>query len=156
MAFEIVLNASSIPPGDDLESKVISFLTRIGYLPGNRTREATLASVPYRLFMECFLRRGDRFWEVEDLESFLGVTRATVYRHLNKLKSLDLVGESPVNSEETGYIHKGYRLRLGNLSRAWNVVEEHMKFTMEQYRLAVDAIQEGVNRERTLGPGPRS
>lgn len=150
MAFQIVLNSSSIPLGDDLESKVISFLTRVGYLSETRTRESILASVPYRLFMECFLRRKDKLWEIDDLESFLGVTRATVYRHLNKLKSLDLVEETPFNSEDTGYVHKGYRLRFGNISRAWNFVEAHMEMTIEQYRIAVDGIQESLNREQSL------
>ncbi len=77
-------------------------------------------------------------------------TRATVYRHLNRLKSLDLVEESPINSEETGYVHKGYKLRFGNLSRAWNFVEAHMEMTIEQYRRSVDSIQEVLNREFSL------
>jgi hypothetical protein len=150
MAFQIVLNSSSIPLGDDLESRVISFLMRVGYLSETRTRESILGSVPYRLFMECFLKRKDKLWEIDEMESFLGATRATVYRHLNKLKSLDLVEESPFTSEDTGYVHKGYKLRFGNLSRAWNFVEAHMQVTMEQYRTAVDGIQEALNRERAL------
>lgn len=150
MAFQIVLNSASIPLGDDLESKVISFLMRIGYMSENRTREAILKSVPYRLFMECFIKRRNKLWEIDELESFLGATRATVYRHLNKLKSLDLVEEIPFNSKETGYIHKGYRLRFSNISRAWNFVEAHMEMTIEQYRKAVDSIQETLNRDFSL------
>ena len=150
MAFHIVLNSASIPLGDDLESQVISFLMRIGYLSENKTREAIRKSVPFRLFMECFIKRRNKLWEIDELESFLKATRATVYRHLNRLKSLDLVEESPINSEETGYIHKGYKLRFGNLSRAWNFVEAHMEMTIEQYRKSVDSIQESLNREFSL------
>ena len=150
MAFQIVLNSAITPLGDDLESRVISFLMRIGYISENKTREAVLKSVPYRLFMECFIKRRNKLWEIDELESFLKATRATVYRHLNRLKSLDLVEESPINSEETGYIHKGYRLRFGNISRAWNFVEAHMEMTIEQYRKSVDAIQESMNREFSL------
>ena len=150
MAFQIVLNSAITPLGDDLESRVISFLMRIGYISENKTREAVLKSVPYRLFMECFIRRRNKLWEIDELESFLKATRATVYRHLNRLKSLDLVEESPINSEETGYVHKGYRLRFGNLSRAWNFVEAHMEMTIEQYRKSVESIQEVLNREFSL------
>ena len=150
MAFQIVLNSAITPLGDDLESRVISFLMRIGYISENKTREAVLKSVPYRLFMECFIKRRNKLWEIDELESFLKATRATVYRHLNRLKSLDLVEESPINSEETGYVHKGYKLRFGNLSRAWNFVEAHMEMTIEQYRRSVDGIQELLNREISL------
>jgi len=150
MAFQIELNSASIPLGDDLESQVISFLMRIGYISENKTREAIIKSVPFRLFMDCFLRRRNKHWEIDELESFLGATRATVYRHLNKLKSMDIIEENPFNSPETGYIHKGYRLRFSKLSRAWMFVEEHMKMTMKQYRKAVDSIQETLDREFSL------
>jgi len=150
MAFQIVLKSASVPIGDDLESQLISFLVRIGYLPENRAKETIIESVPYKLFLNCFLKRKDKLWEIDDMESFLGVTRATVYRHLNKLKSLDLVEEVPFPSKDTGYIHKGYRLRFSNLSRAWNFVEAHMEMVMEQYRKNVDSIQERVNRELSL------
>ncbi len=145
MAFQIVLNSTSEPMGDDLENQVISFLIRIGYLPDNRTREAILSSIPYRLFMDCFIKRRSKLWEIDQLESFLGTTRATVYRHLNKLKSMNLVEDISFTSEDTGYLHKGYRLRYGNLSRAWNVVEINMTNVIEQYRKSVDRIQEKLN-----------
>jgi len=150
MAFHIVLNSASTPLGDDLESQLISFLMRIGYLSENKTREAIRKSVPFKLFMECFVKRRSKLWEIDELEAFLKTTRATVYRHLNKLKSLDLVEETPFNSEDTGYVHKGYRLRFSNLSRAWNFVEAHMEMTIEQYREAVDRIQETMNRDFSL------
>ncbi len=150
MAFRIVLNSTWEPMGDELENQVISFLTRIGYLPENRTKEAILKSVPYRLFMDCFIKRRNKLWEIDELESFLKTTRATVYRHLNRLKSMNLLEETSFNSEDTGYIHKGYRLRFSNLSRAWNVVEKHMTTVIEQYRKAVDSIQERLDREFSL------
>lgn len=150
MAFQIELNSTNYPMGDDLESQVISFLMRIGYISENKTRDAVVKSVPFRLFMDCFLKRRNKHWEIDELESYLGATRATVYRHLNKLKSLDIVEEVPFNSEDTGYVHKGYRLRFSNLSRAWNFVEAHMEMTIEQYRKSVDRIQDRLQKEFVL------
>jgi len=144
MAFRILLNSTVTPMGEDMESRVISFLVRIGYLPVNRAVELHKKSVPYRLFMDCFVRRRERLWEVEALEAFLGTTRATLYRHLNRLKALGIIEEASLTSEDTGYIHKGYRLRFGNLSRAWNFTEALMDGVIKQYRKEVDWIQEEI------------
>lgn len=150
MAFQIVLNSAWEPLGDSLESQVISFLKRIGYISENKTLEAVKKSVPFRLFMECFIKRRTKLWEIDEMETFLNATRATIYRHLNKLKSLDIVQEVPFNSKETGYIHKGYRLYYGDISRAWNFVEQHMDHTMKEYRESVNRIQEAMDKELSL------
>ncbi len=44
---------------------------------------------------------------------------------------------------------KGYRIRYGNLAKAWNFVEAHVQVAMEHYRETVDHLQklseEGVS-----------
>ena len=149
MTFRILLNSTVTPLGDDIEGRVISFLVRIGYLPENRTIENYKESVPYKLFMDCFVRRREKLWEVEALESYLGTSRATLYRHLNRLKSLGIIEETTLNSEDTGNIHKGYKLRFGNLSWAWNFTEAFMEGIIKQYRKEVDKIQEMIEMQQS-------
>jgi len=64
-----------------------------------------------------------------------------VYRHINKLKGFDVLEE--MNVEQTdGSSRKGYRIRYGNLSKAWNFTEAHVQVAMENYRKTVDHLQE--------------
>jgi len=134
------MNITIIDPmlhSDDLDSVLLTFLSSIGYMPRvdpQRDFEKAINSVPYRLFKECFLMRPSMEWGVDELLSYLGTTRTTLYRHLNKLKSLDLLDEVQEG------MNKRYRLRYGNLSRAWNFVEANVKLAMENYRLMVEHI----------------
>ncbi len=142
------MNITIIDPmihSDDLDSVLLHFLSSIGYMPRvdpQRDFEKAIQSVPYRLFKECFLLRPNMEWTVEDLLSYLGTTRTTLYRHLNKLKSMDLLDE-----RQEG-MNKKYRLRYGNLDRAWNFVEANVKMAMENYRLMVEHISKLAGGER--------
>ena len=130
---------------DDLDAILLSFLSSIGYMPRvdpQRDFEKAVQSVPYRLFKECFLLRPDMEWSVDELISYLGTTRTTLYRHLNKLKSMDILDE-----RQEG-MNKKYKLRYGNLSRAWNFVEANVKLAMENYRLMVEHISKLAGGER--------
>jgi predicted transcriptional regulator len=98
-------------------------------------------SVPYKLFVDFLLARLDKAWVVEDVAVSMGVTKATIYRHINKLKGFDLLEEMNVEDSE-GTVRKGYRIRYGNLSKAWNFTEAHVQVAMENYRKTVDHIQE--------------
>ncbi len=121
----------------NLDAVLLTFLSSIGYLPRvdpQRDYERAVESVPYRLFKECFLLRANREWSVEELIAYLNTTRTTLYRHLNKLKSLDLLDE-----RQEG-MNKLYRLRYGDLARAWNFVEANVKLAMENYRMMVEHI----------------
>src|SRR2546430_17654026 len=87
----------------------------------------------------------DKGWTVEQLAAKLKTTKATIYRHINKLKEMDLLDE--VNVNERGTIRKGYRIRYGNLSKAWNFVESNVQIAMENYRKTVDHVQ-NLSQER--------
>jgi len=115
---------------------LVSFLVSIGYIKSSLERNIDDAkrSVGYRLFKECFLTHPERFWSVDELLTYLGTSRPTLYRYLNKLKSLDVL------EEEHEGISKKYRLRSGDLKRAWSFVEANVKIAMDNYRRTVEHI----------------
>jgi predicted transcriptional regulator len=146
MSFELnVVNNTPLTPLSDIDEVAIIFLNQIGYFSKGydpKTGATDIRdSVPYRLRVEFFLGRMDTAWLVEDLAVALGTTKATIYRHINKLKGFDLLEEVPVARPDGGS-KKGYRLRYGNLSKAWNFTEAHVQVAMENYRKTVDHLQE--------------
>ncbi|MDX1534436.1 MAG: winged helix-turn-helix domain-containing protein [Thermoplasmata archaeon] len=142
MAFQIHI-VSNVPLNSVKDPKEVAlvFLGQIGYLPlrGGARDEDLKRTVPYRLLVDYFLRRSERGWTAEELAHRLGTGKATVYRHINKLKSLDLLEEVEVPTLE-GF-RKGYRIRYGNLAKAWNFVEAHVDVAMENYRRTVEHLQ---------------
>jgi predicted transcriptional regulator len=152
MDFEIYVSRNApLTSLDNLEEACLIFLTDVGYLPkgyGPRTGVTEVKeSVPFRLFVDCLLRRRDKTWLVEELAHELGTSKPTVYRHVNKLKSMDLLEESHLETKE-GTLRKGYRLRYGSLSDAWHFVEEHVNVAMANYRKSLDHIQKLADKER--------
>jgi predicted transcriptional regulator len=146
MSFELnVVNNTPLTPLSDIDEVAILFLNQIGYFPKGydpKTEATDIRDrVPYRLMVEFFLGRMEKAWLVEDLAVALGTTKATVYRHINKLKGFDLLEETPVARPDGGS-KKGYRIRYGNLGKAWNFTEAHVQVAMENYRKTVDHLQE--------------
>lgn len=146
MSFELnVVTNTPLTPLNDIDEVAIIFLNQIGYFPKGYDPKTDVTdirdSVPYRLFVNCFLERMDKAWVVEDLATALGVTKATIYRHINKLKGFDLLEEANVEDAH-GSPRKGYRIRYGNLGKAWNFTEAHVQVAMENYRKTVDHLNE--------------
>ncbi|MDY0292991.1 MAG: helix-turn-helix domain-containing protein [Candidatus Methanomethylophilaceae archaeon] len=127
-----------------------TFLVQIGYIPKGydpKTGAAGLRdSVPYRMFMEFFIRNKSKAWTVEELAALLGTTKPTIYRHINKLKSMDLL--ESLDAEFEGQVRKGYRIRYGDLSKAWSFTEANVNMAMENYRRTVGHLQSLVDAER--------
>lgn len=103
MGFELlVVSNTPLTPIADAESVAIGFLFQIGYLPKGydpkTDAESVRQSVPYKLFMNCFMKRPEKLWSIEEMQTVLHTSRPTVYRHLNKLKSFDLVEEQQVQT----------------------------------------------------------
>ena len=146
MSFELnVVSNTPLTPLNDVDEVAMLFLNQIGYFPKGYDPKTDVSdirdSVPFRLFVEFFLGRPDKGWVVDDLATALGTTKATVYRHINKLKGFDILEE--MNTEDAeGNPRKGYRLRYGNLSKAWNFTEAHVQVAMENYRKTADHLQE--------------
>lgn len=103
MGFELtVVSNTPMTPIADAETVAIGFLFQIGYLPKGYDPktdvESVRQSVPYKLFMNCLMKRPEKLWSIEELCTVLHTSRPTVYRHLNKLKSFDLVEEQSVHT----------------------------------------------------------
>ncbi len=137
--FEIQVRMVSPMSHDrDPDSALARFLAAIGYIKptmGENVEEAR-HSVGFRLFKECFLAHPDKMWSAEEMIVHLDTSKPTLYRYLNKLKALDLLEESHEG------ITKRYRLRYGNLRKAWTFVEANVNIAMENYRKMVEHIME--------------
>lgn len=152
--FEItVVSNTPLTPINDFDTVATTLLYQVGYLPKGydpkTETESVRQSVPYKLLIACFLKRPEKAWTIDELCTVLSTSRPTVYRHLNKLKAMDLLEESIVRPESNeGQPKKAYRIRYGNVSKAWNFVEAHVKVAMDNYRKTVDHLQALSERER--------
>lgn len=147
MTFEIQLRYTTpLTPVKDLDEVLHEFLVLIGYLP---EAEGT-TSLGYRLFRDCLLRNPERSWYPEEMASVLKTSKPSVYRHLNKLKELDLLEDGP-EEKDGGKPRKGYRIRYGNLARAWDFVEANSQNALKRYRETVDHLQSLSEASRRSG-----
>ena len=163
MPFELTLRAATpLTPLPTLEEVLPEFLRQIGYLPegpdGRSGDGPVRETIAYRLVRDCLLKDPNKAWYPEELFASLGAAKASVYRHLNKLKSLDLLEEVDGGGEGKG--RKGYRLRYGNLARAWDFTEANAQNALKRYRESVDHLQGlieiAVRTGATVTPPPRS
>jgi predicted transcriptional regulator len=138
---------------NDADELAEAFLTQIGYLSKGydpKTGSGELReSVPYRLFMDHFMRNPARPWTAEELATSMSTTKPTIYRHINKLKSLDILESLDVESD--GGVRKGYRIRYGDLSKAWSFTEANVDMAMDAYRKTVSHFQKLVREEIEKG-----
>jgi predicted transcriptional regulator len=151
MSFELnVVSNTPLTPLTEIEEVAIILLNQIGYFPKgyepHTDASSIKESIPYRLVVECFLARMDKGWFVEDLASQLDTTKATVYRHINKLKGFDIIEDYYVTMKN-GTKKKGYRIRYGDLSKAWNFTEANVEMAMKSYRQTVDHLQSLASRK---------
>lgn len=151
--FEIHVT-SNIPLSsiDDVDIVAETFLVQIGYIPKRYDPKTSATSVrdsvPYRLFMDFFMRNMSKAWTVEELAILLETTKPTIYRHINKLKSLDLLDSIDVEFEKQ--VHKGYCIRYGNLLKAWNFTEANVNMALENYRKTIAHFQELIDKEKKV------
>jgi predicted transcriptional regulator len=132
--FEIHIKMLPSVESEDIERLLFVFLTSIGYIRyDDENYRSAVNNTGFRLF-KALLEHPDKYWSADELIAYLKTTRPTLYRYLNKLKSLDLVEE-----QQKG-MTKGYRIRYGNLSKAWNFVEANVDIAMDNYRKVVERI----------------
>jgi DNA-binding transcriptional ArsR family regulator len=165
MPFEIALRYSTpLTPITDYDEVLREFLRLVGYLPegedGRGTEGPIASSLAYRLVRDCLLRDASRAWYIEELAAVLKTSKPTVYRHINKLKGLDLLEE--VGGVADGKGRKGYRLRYGNLARAWDFTEANAQNALRRYRETVNHLQGLLEKQvhdappiRVTAPRPR-
>jgi DNA-binding transcriptional ArsR family regulator len=137
MVFEIRVISNTPLIGDkDPESVAKIFFQQIGYLS-----KGSDPTIPYTLFADYFIKHPTKAWYVEELAVSLKTSKPTIYRHLNKLKNLDILEEIHAIDDVSQQQKKAYRLRYGNLKKAWNFVEAHIKVAVENYSKTVEHLQ---------------
>jgi DNA-binding transcriptional ArsR family regulator len=146
MAFEITLvSGPSMTDEEELHMVALPFLNMIGYMPAGydpRTGAQTvLESVPYRLFMDCFLGNIRRVWSVGEMARSLGTSIPTIYRHLDKLAALDILGEGNLDKDIS---RKGYFIRYHDLAQAWRFTEVNIELSLASYRKVVELVSESA------------
>ena len=149
MPFELTLRYTTpLTPLSDLDEVLQEFLRMVGYLPEGEDRRAGEGpvgqSLAYRLVHDCLLRDPTRPWYPEELVAVLKTSKPTVYRHINKLKSLDMLEDVPGAADGKG--RKGYRLRYGSFARAWDFTEANAQNALRRYRETVDHLQSLVEK----------
>ena len=113
MSFDIrITNNTPLTGEKDAEVVAKIFFEQIGYLS-----KGTDPKIPYTLFADYFIKHPKKAWCVEELSTQLNTSKPTIYRHLNKLKGLDILEEVQVFDDQTQQQKKAYRLRYGNLHR---------------------------------------
>ena len=134
---------------NDIHVVAETLLVQIGYIPKGYDPKTSAVgvrdSVPYRLFMEFFMKNTSKAWAVEELAALLETTKPTIYRHINKLKSMDLLESVDVDFD--GVSRKGYRIRYGDLSKAWSFTEANVNMAMENYKRTVSHFQSLMRAE---------
>jgi hypothetical protein len=141
MDFEITLRKHTpLTSVEDLEEACEIFLTHIGYF-GPKTKGSDIReSIPFRLFVNCFLKRRDKIWQIKELAHELDTTQPTMGKYVASLRAMALIEEC-VFFDAKEKQKKGYRLRYSSLSDAWHFVEENVNVSMANYRKSVDHIQ---------------
>lgn len=155
MPFELELRYSTpLTPISDVDEVLREFLRMVGYLPegedGRGSEGPVAQSLALRLVKDCLLKDPSRAWYAEELVAVLKTSKPTVYRHINKLKALDLLEE--VGGASDGRGRKGYRLRYGNLARAWDFTEAHAQNALRRYRETVNHLQTLLERQENPPP----
>lgn len=147
MGFEMQI-VSNTPLVGEEDSEIVAkkFFEQIGYLS-----KGSDPNIPYKLFNDFFLKHPTKAWYVDEISAELDTSKPTVYRHLNKLKGFDILEEMHVFDENTKQNKKAYRLRYGNLQKAWNFVEAHLKVAIENYSKTVEHLQKLIEKGKKEG-----
>jgi len=146
IGFEMqVVSNTPLVGEDDPDIVAKTFFEQIGYLS-----KGSDPDIPYKLFNDFFLKHPTKAWYVDEISAKLKTSKPTVYRHLNKLKGFDILEEVQVVDEHTKQTKKAYRLRYGNIQKAWNFVEAHLKVAIENYGKTVEHLQMLIDKHGSV------
>jgi len=147
MTFEIKISSHTPAAGDDLKEILEDFLLDIGYLSGRKKGKEVHESIPFRLWTDVFLKHPEKPRTVDEMASILDTSKPTIYRHLRKLKNMDLLESEELVLEDNGeVVKKGYRIRQGDLLTAWHVTEANVESTLKRYRQTIKRINKLIER----------
>lgn len=143
MAFELqVVSHAPLTHETDPRRAAKQFLAMIGY----SARRGPDDGLSFRIFYDCFLLHPRQEWTVEELAAHCETSLPSVYRHLNRLKDLDVIEDLHVERDDEQ--KRVYRLRYGDLSKAWSFPESHFQLAIESYRATVDHIERLLEKAR--------
>ena len=146
MGFEMqIVSNTPLVGEDDPEIVAKKFFEQIGYLSKGADPE-----IPYKIFNDFFLKYPSKAWYVDEISKKLNTSKPTVYRHLNKLKGFDILEEIQTLDENTQQNKKAYRIRYGNIQKAWNFVEAHLKVAIENYAKTVEHLQNLIDKQKKV------
>ena len=140
MAFEMQVVSHAPLSGETDPQRLAKVLfSMIGYT----ARKGPDHGVSFKVFYDCFLLHPAKMWTVEEIAAVCGTTLPSVYRHLNKLKDLDIIEDlyTGGDGDEAAERRRAFRLRYGDLSKAWNFAEAHFQLAVENYRKSVDHLE---------------
>jgi hypothetical protein len=139
MAFEMqVVSHAPLTGEPDPRRLAKALFSMIGYT----ARKGPDHGISFKLFYECFLLHPTKDWTVEELAHACGTTMPSIYRHLNKLKDFDLIEDLYIGEPgPEGDRKRAFRLRYGDLSKAWTFCEAHFQLAVENYRKSVDHLE---------------
>ncbi|MBN2603471.1 MAG: transcriptional regulator [Candidatus Thermoplasmatota archaeon] len=144
MTFQMLVGSNTPLTGEDDPDVVAKkFFEQIGYIS-----KGSDPTIPYKIFADFFLKHPEKAWIVDEIASEMKTSRPTIYRHLNKLKGFDVLEEVQVLDEITKQNKKAYRIRYGNIQKAWNFVEAHLKVAIENYGKTVEHLQKLIESQR--------
>ena len=146
MGFEIKI-VSNTPLVGEIDPNIVAkiFFEQIGYIS-----KGADPKIPYKIFADFFIINPSKAWFVEEISNQLKTSKPTIYRHLNKLKGLDILEEMQIFDEISKQNKKAYRLRYANLEKAWNFVEAHIKVAVENYGKTVEHLQKLMDDQKKV------
>ena len=146
MGFEIKI-VSNTPLVGEIDPNIVAkiFFEQIGYIS-----KGADPKIPYKIFADFFIRNPSKAWFVEEISNQLKTSKPTIYRHLNKLRGLDILEEMQIFDEMSKQNKKAYRLRYANLEKAWNFVEAHIKVAVENYGKTVEHLQKLMDDQKKV------
>ncbi len=147
MPFSMRISSHTPISSDNLDEVLENFLLDIGYLSGRKEGKELYESIPFRLWTDCFLKNIEKAWTVDEMAFVLDASKPSIYRHLNKLKNLDIIESEDIVIEDNGeVIKKGYKIRHGDLMTAWHITEANVESALNRYRESIAKIDELISK----------
>lgn len=116
---------------------------------GYTARKGPDHGISFRVFYDCFLLHPSKEWTIEELAATCETTLPSIYRHINKLKELDLIEDLYIGEAgPDGDRRRAFRLRYGDLSKAWNFAEAHFQLAVDNYRKSIDHLEQLLREAR--------
>lgn len=150
-----VVSHAPLTQEQDPERVAKLFFSMIGYT----ARKGPDHGISFRVFYDCFLLHPTKLWTIEELAAECGTTLPSIYRHINKLRELDLIEDLHVEQpggDEGPERKRAFRLRYGDLGKAWTFAESHFQLAIQSYRKTVDHLEALLQEARNRPPPVRA